>query len=84
VGHIWNAGRGQGVTDSAIHPVFRNASTKVITAIPVPANATLAEKQALQDKLVNVIDPALRAAGPGGCAYVNEVSCFNLDFYCRW
>lgn len=75
VGHTWDAGRGGGrVTDSAVNPRFYNAATKIIAALPVPANATLAEKAKAQDTLTNVIDEGLRKAGPNGCAYVNEVS----------
>jgi hypothetical protein len=74
VGHIWDAGHGKGMTDSAVNPRFRKASVKVITALPVAANATLADKAKAQNTLTNVIDEGLRKAGPNGCAYVNEVS----------
>lgn len=84
VGHIWNAAKG--VTDSAINPRFRKASTKVIAAVPVAVNATLAEKAVAQGKLVGM-DAGLRAAGPNGCAYVNEVSSstgFSFCFGSAW
>ena len=73
VGHLWDAGHGRGATDSAINPRFRRASTKIIAALPVAANATLADKAKAQSTLSNVIDASLRKAGPNGCAYVNEV-----------
>ena len=72
VGHIWT--QGKGATDSAVNPRFKNASSKVIAALLVAANATLAEKAKAQDTLANVIDASLRKAGPNGCAYINEVS----------
>ncbi|KAK4450485.1 hypothetical protein QBC34DRAFT_437309 [Podospora aff. communis PSN243] len=78
VGHIWESGKG--VTESAIHPSFRNAATKIIAAVPVAVNASLAEKQVAQDKLANVIDPVLRAAGPGGCAYINEADPLQANW----
>jgi len=75
VGHIWDAGHGKGATDSAVNPRFRKSSTKVIAALPVAANATLAQKAQAQNLLTNVIDEGLRKAGPNGCAYINEVRC---------
>jgi len=72
IGHMWT--QGKGVTDSAVNPRFKEASNKVIAALPVGAGASVAEKVKAQDTLTNVVDAALRKAGPGGCAYVNEVS----------
>jgi hypothetical protein len=74
VGHLWNAGYGMPISNSATHPAFRNASDLVIAILPVPPNATIAQKEDLQNVLSNIQDPALRKAGPNGCAYGNEVS----------
>ncbi|GAB1312833.1 hypothetical protein MFIFM68171_03043 [Madurella fahalii] len=79
VGHIWGAGHG-GVTDSAVNPRFRKASTKVIAALPVAVNATLADKDKAQYTLTNVIDEALRKAGPNGCAYINEADPYQPNW----
>ena len=73
IGHMWTQGQG-GVTDSATNPRFRKTTNKVIAALPVTAGVSAADKIKAQDTLTYVIDAALRRAGPGGCAYVNEVS----------
>jgi hypothetical protein len=58
--------------DNAVHPKWRNASSFSITMVSVEGNAPLAQKQAAQDRLTNVVDKALRDASPNGAAYVNE------------
>ncbi len=75
LGHMWDGGSGIGAApgSNAINPVFRNASDKVIVALPLAPSASLDEKARAQHKLTNVLDEALRKAGPRGCAYVNEV-----------
>jgi hypothetical protein len=74
IGHIWDAGHGTPIPNSATNPKFRNASSFCITALPVPIGATWAQKEDLQNVLTNIQDEAMRQAGPNGCAYVNEVS----------
>ncbi|SPO06099.1 related to isoamyl alcohol oxidase [Cephalotrichum gorgonifer] len=72
IGHLWNAGYGRPESNSATNPKFREASDFIISTLPVPLGASIAEKADLQNILTNVQDEALRQAGPNGCAYVNE------------
>lgn len=75
VGHMWNGGHGLPQSqwaDSAINLRFRNVSDKLITILPLSGNAPLAEKEAAQRVLTDVVDGGLRAAGPNGAAYINE------------
>ncbi len=77
VGHMWSAGHGLPQNEwssSAVNPRFRNVVDKLITIVPIDGNAPLADKAAAQQKLTYVVDGALRAAAPNGCAYINEVS----------
>jgi hypothetical protein len=74
VGHLWNPGYGMPVSNSATHPTFRNATDFIISILPVPIGASLAQKADLQNVLTNVQDEALRKAGKYGCTYINEVS----------
>lgn len=79
VGHMWSAGHGLPQNEwgsSAVNPRFRNVVDKLITIVPIDGNAPLADKAAAQQKLTYVVDGALRAAAPNGCAYINEVSPF--------
>ncbi|AEO63034.1 uncharacterized protein THITE_2039882 [Thermothielavioides terrestris NRRL 8126] len=83
IGHMWSAGYGLPRAEwnaSAVNPRFRDAVSKVITVVPVAGNAPLAEKAAAQDKLTNVVDAALRAAAPNGCAYVNEADPYQPNW----
>ena len=83
IGHLWKtADVGAAVT--AMNPRFRNVSSKVITALAVPPDATWAQKQDLQHVLADVQDAALRKAGPGGCAYVNEADPYQEDWQGRF
>lgn len=74
VGHLWNAGYGMPVPNSATNPRFRDASDLILYLLPLPANATIAQKADVQDVLSNTLDKAMMEAGPHGCAYVNEVT----------
>ncbi|KAJ0160539.1 putative FAD-linked oxidoreductase [Colletotrichum tanaceti] len=74
IGHLWNAGHGWPESNSATHPVFRNATDFVISFLPIPYGASLETKADLWGVLTNIQDEALRQAGPEGCAYVNEVT----------
>lgn len=74
VGHMWDAGHGRPESNSATHPAYRQASDVLITTITVPAGASLEVKADYQDVLTNIMDEALRQAGPNGASYVNEVS----------
>lgn len=77
IGHMWSAGQGlprNSWNKSAVNPRFRHVVDKLITVVPVAGNAPLAEKEAAQHKLTNVVDAALREASPNGAAYINEAS----------
>lgn len=78
IGHLWDAGYGVPVSNSATNPRFRNSTDFSIVALPVPVGATWAQKEDLQDVLTNIQDEAMRNAGPNGCAYVNEVNTSPL------
>lgn len=78
IGHLFNPGYGAPKSNSATHPSWRNATDFVITVLPVPAGASLAQKVDLQNVLTNTIDDALRQASTSGCTYVNEVSIYLL------
>lgn len=80
IGHMWNAGHNMPVAKSATHPALRTASDFALTILSVPANASLEVKADLQDVLTNTVDEALRKAGPGGCAYVNEADPYQPDW----
>jgi hypothetical protein len=73
VGHLFNPGYGMPVSNSATHPAWRNATDFIISIIPVPIGASLAQKADLQNLLTFTVDEALRKAGPNGCTYINEV-----------
>ncbi|KAI9168085.1 FAD-linked oxidoreductase ZEB1 [Paramyrothecium foliicola] len=72
IGHLFHAGQNMPIANSATHPKFRDSSNFVISALGAPANASLAVRADLQGVLTNIVDEALRQAGPDGCAYVNE------------
>lgn len=74
IGHLWDAGHGVPVPNSATNPRFRSSSDFSIVGLTVPVGSTWEEKQDLQYVLTNIQDEAMRQAGPNGCAYVNEVS----------
>jgi hypothetical protein len=78
VGHLWNAGYGLPTPNSATNPRFRNASDLILYLVPLPPNATLAQKADLEDVLSNTLDRTMREAGPNGAAYINEVSEIEL------
>ncbi|KAK8030290.1 hypothetical protein PG990_000024 [Apiospora arundinis] len=84
LGHVWNAGRHvvprPDSSSSATHPKFRNATSKVIAALPVPPGSTWNQKQDYQHVLTDIQDAALRRAGPDGCAYVNEADPYQADW----
>ncbi|KAK1752608.1 6-hydroxy-D-nicotine oxidase [Echria macrotheca] len=72
VGHLWNAGYGVPVPNSATNPRFRDAANLILYNLPVPTNATLEQKADIEDLLANTLDRTMRATGPKGCAYINE------------
>jgi len=80
VGHLFNAGHNLPVARSATHPLWRKGTDFIISILPVPQNASVAEKADLQDVLTNVQDAALRAAGPYGASYVNEADPFQPNW----
>lgn len=73
IGHLLNPGYGVPVSNSAMNPAWRNATDLIITTIPVPAGASLAQKADLQNLLTYTMDDALRNVSSSGCTYVNEV-----------
>ena len=83
VGHMWNGGHGLPRSEwskSAVNPRFRNVSDKVITIVPVSGNDPLSVKAEAQNRLTNVVDGAMKAAGPNGAAYINEADPFLPDW----
>lgn len=74
VGHIVDPGYGVPVVDNAIHPKWRNSSSFVITNVIMNGNESWEVKKQREDVQTNVVGKALRAAGPDGATYVNEVS----------
>jgi hypothetical protein len=77
IGHLFNPGYGAPESNSATHPAWRNATDFIIAALPVPVDASLAQKAELQNILTNTMDEALRQASTSGCTYVNEVRLFS-------
>lgn len=73
IGHLWNAGHGMPVPNSATNPRFRDSCDLMLYNLPVAVNATLAEKADVQDLLSNTLDRAMMEAGPHGASYINEV-----------
>ena len=84
IGHLWNAGHKVPQRNSATHQAFRDGCDFMITTLIVPSNATLAEKKGYEDLVTDVMDPALRKAGPNGCTYVNEADPFQDDWQERF
>ncbi|KAL2192505.1 hypothetical protein P885DRAFT_72919 [Corynascus similis CBS 632.67] len=80
IGHLFNPGYGAPKSNSATHPSWRNATDFVITVLPVPAGASLAQKADLQNVLTNTIDDALRQASTSGCTYVNEADPYQPNW----
>ena len=80
VGHLFNAGHGMPVADSATHPRFRSSADLILYLLPLPANATLAQKADIQDVLTNTLDKAMHAAGPNGAAYINEADPYQANW----
>ena len=73
-GHMFNVGNGLPISNSATHPAWRNGSDLVVTILPVPAGATLAQKADLQNVLTTIMDASMQRESVSGVAYVNEVS----------
>ncbi|KAI1400902.1 FAD-binding domain-containing protein [Hypoxylon fuscum] len=80
IGHLWDAGHGTPVSNSATNPRFRKSTDFTIVGLPVPIGATWAQKEDLQNILTNVQDAAMKKAGPNGCAYVNEGDPYQADW----
>jgi FAD/FMN-containing dehydrogenase len=81
IGHLFSAGHSpQPAGISATNPRFRNASNLLLYLLPLPTDATLAQKADIQDVLANTVDRAMRDAAPNGCAYVNEADPFQDDW----
>ncbi|KAM0270033.1 hypothetical protein ACHAQH_009569 [Verticillium albo-atrum] len=65
---------------AALNPRWRNSTNFIIATMLVPEGSSPATKADLQDVLTNRMDGALRAAAPGGYAYINEADPFIPDF----
>lgn len=74
VGHIVNPGHKVPTADNAINPVWRNASSFVITNVIVSGTESWAVKKERENFNTNVVGKALRDVSPNGASYVNEVS----------
>ncbi|KAH8664719.1 hypothetical protein BX600DRAFT_381863 [Xylariales sp. PMI_506] len=80
VGHLWDAGHGTPVSNSATNPRFRSSSVFSIVGLVVPYNATWDEKEDLRGVMTNIQNAAMREAGPNGCGYVNEGDPYQPDW----
>ena len=85
IGHVVAGGAvaANGKTiDSAVNPAWRRAITHIVVGDNWPVNATLAEQEAVQNKITNVYVPALRAVeGEHEMgAYVNEANAYEKGF----
>ncbi|KAI1391724.1 FAD-binding domain-containing protein [Hypoxylon trugodes] len=80
IGHLWNAGLGTPVSNSATNPKLRKSTDFIIVILPIPDGATWAQKEDFQYVLTNIQDAALREAGPNGCSYVSE----NDPYQSNW
>jgi FAD/FMN-containing dehydrogenase len=81
VGHLFGAGHAsQPAGISATNPRFRDSSDLLLYLLPLPTDATLAQKADIQDLLTNTVDRAMKDAGPNGCAYVNEADPYQADW----
>jgi hypothetical protein len=81
VGHLFGAGhRPQPADISATNPRFRTSSNLMLYLLPLPTDATLAQKADIQDLLANTVDRAFMDASPNGCAYVNEADPFQENW----
>ncbi|KAK0740040.1 isoamyl alcohol oxidase [Schizothecium vesticola] len=80
VGHLFGAGHNVPAGLSATNPRFRASSNLMLYLLPVPVNATLAEKADLQNVLQNTVDKGFQDASPHGCAYVNEADPFMANW----
>lgn len=79
-GHIVNPGHAVPVSDTAIHPAWREAADSTVIVAGIPGNANGAQFAAAQERLTNVIQTALMSASKDGAAYVNEVSFLGSQF----
>jgi hypothetical protein len=77
IGHIVNPGHGVPVADNAINPVWRNASSFVITNVIMTGTESWAVKKERENFNTNVLGKRLRDVSPNGASYVNEVSLFD-------
>ncbi|KAK4201358.1 6-hydroxy-D-nicotine oxidase [Triangularia verruculosa] len=81
VGHLFGAGHNpQPAGISATNPRFRTASDLLLYLIPLPTDATLAQKADMQNVLAHTVDRAMMEAAPNGCAYVNEADPFQENW----
>ncbi|KAH6846974.1 isoamyl alcohol oxidase [Chaetomium sp. MPI-CAGE-AT-0009] len=81
VGHLFGAGHNpQPAGISATNPRFRDSSDLLLYLLPLPTDATLAQKADIQDLLTNTVDRAMKDAAPNGCAYVNEADPYQPDW----
>lgn len=81
VGHIVGPGVGKPIAESSTHPKWRNASSFSITIIPTARNFTFAQRAEARNVVTNVVGGPLRAASPGGGAYVNGMFSFHLSVF---
>lgn len=79
-GHIVNLGHTVPVSDTAIHPAWREAADSTVIAAGIPGNASVAQFATAEKRLTNVIQTALISASKDGAVYVNEVSFIDFQF----
>ncbi|KAH6692456.1 isoamyl alcohol oxidase [Plectosphaerella plurivora] len=61
---------------AALNPRWRNSTNFAISTFLVPEDATLEQKKDYQHVLTDIMDDALKKAGPNGYAYINEADPF--------
>ncbi|TDZ32414.1 FAD-linked oxidoreductase ZEB1 [Colletotrichum spinosum] len=80
ISHFFDPGHTLKRPESATHPKWRGATMRTMAILPQPLDATWAQKQALDDLMVNTITEKFKQAAPNGLAYVNE----NYAFMNNW
>ncbi|TKX25719.1 FAD-binding domain-containing protein 12 [Elsinoe australis] len=61
-----------GNPDNAVNPAWRNTLIDTVITTPWSFTAPLSEMEANQEKMTNVLIPALEALTPNGSCYLNE------------
>ncbi|KAM7211161.1 6-hydroxy-D-nicotine oxidase [Rhypophila decipiens] len=82
IGHLFAPGHNTAIPPgiSATNPRFRHNTNLMLYNLPVPVNATLAQKADIQSLMTNTLDRAMKEASPNGCAYVNEADPLREDW----